>query len=648
MNEITLLTGEQCFGDDNTEALEIFKKVGTKCAITDFAISLGGFVSDNYINNVRDLSQRSGQYWTKTPYGDNAMQCVDEDGEEYFDNVSECSIGVRPVLPFSFIQSISRIVIKELDEPLEVEYGEWPQTAAPQSLQIELESLYNQNRLQKIGKVYTTFKKPIEGNQAFFLETHVAYELSKKKYIRVKVCSFYNMGSFNDNSFFAGPILFSNGEKYQDDDYVWIEVEPIRWLVFKKENIAISKKILFAGVNFTNLKQFIDQYFSKEIISEIVPSKNYDQSFEKEKSSNTKRKNPYQFTFDKVTEEDIMKEVILSDIATFLHGKSNDGISFKVKQLDPNCEVIYLPTATIESLSVKSFYNPNTGEIIDVPPSWLERVIKRCNEESNKLHIVLFEEITLASEEIQKLAFNIVLNKELSNKFQLPKNCRIVVSGNEITDLKENDLVKLLFPQFAHVYIEMLLEDWVKWAMTPDVSYGKLDYQEKEYPMKIHPAIYAYISNYGFQYLRSICTEESFIANPKKWEMASKVLYQTSNPEMLRALVGKEITKDFCNFCQVQVITFTLKDVLERNYSDQDWQHMNIAQKSACVVELSNCNENELKIVRDFVNNHLGNESITLFDTLWCMKNPSKRKIIEIELDSKNQKSKILRKNTSN
>ena len=45
MNKCTFLTEEQYFGSNQ---LEVIKKRGTKAAITDFAILLGGYVSDGY------------------------------------------------------------------------------------------------------------------------------------------------------------------------------------------------------------------------------------------------------------------------------------------------------------------------------------------------------------------------------------------------------------------------------------------------------------------------------------------------------------------------------------------------------------------------------------------------------------------------
>ncbi len=78
MSKFTFLTKEQCSGDDK---LEIFKKRGTKAAITDFAILLGGFVSNSFhIENDNSLEGRTGFYWTKSDDGDNDARVVDDDG----------------------------------------------------------------------------------------------------------------------------------------------------------------------------------------------------------------------------------------------------------------------------------------------------------------------------------------------------------------------------------------------------------------------------------------------------------------------------------------------------------------------------------------------------------------------------------------
>ncbi len=80
MSNYTFLTEEQYFGSDQ---LEVIKKRGTKAAITDFSILLGGFVSDYHLDNDTSLEGRTGYYWTKSDDGDNDARAVDANGTSY-------------------------------------------------------------------------------------------------------------------------------------------------------------------------------------------------------------------------------------------------------------------------------------------------------------------------------------------------------------------------------------------------------------------------------------------------------------------------------------------------------------------------------------------------------------------------------------
>lgn len=74
MSNFTFLTQEQFFEGDK---LDILKKRGTKAAITDFSILLGGWVSYYHVDNDNSLEGRTGWYWTKSDNEDNdAHACV--------------------------------------------------------------------------------------------------------------------------------------------------------------------------------------------------------------------------------------------------------------------------------------------------------------------------------------------------------------------------------------------------------------------------------------------------------------------------------------------------------------------------------------------------------------------------------------------
>ena len=82
MSNLTFLTQEQCF---ESEKLDILQKRGTKAAITDFSILLGGWDDRDtdywHIDGDYSLEGRSGYYWTKSDDGDSDACVVLENGD---------------------------------------------------------------------------------------------------------------------------------------------------------------------------------------------------------------------------------------------------------------------------------------------------------------------------------------------------------------------------------------------------------------------------------------------------------------------------------------------------------------------------------------------------------------------------------------
>ena len=633
MSDITFLEEKQIWGDN---ALEIFKKYGTKCAITDFSILLGGYVSsDDHTSEGTSMSDRTGWYWTRTDDGGNDARVVRKNGSSDYSSVILRVGGCRPALPYSSIKPISSNEVRGSSGVLEVKYGEYPQMIENKLLSNTLEKLYTDNILKKTGKEYTTdSQKYDEYDKSYTSRTFEEYEKSGQRYIRF-------VGDYNGK----GKKL-SDGRGIEEGQAYWIKVEPLVWQVDEKADIAVSKKIIFAGVQFkntrdykgdfenTNIKQFMEYCFSMDIIQGYINEESKTTSVDGSVMTSRKQ-NPYNFNFDGVSEEEIIRGAVESNIAVFLHGRSSEGKSARVKQLDKDCEIIYLGTATPESLNGKSVYDASTGEMKDIAPTWFKKISKKCEEEPDKIHIVFFDELTNAMPSIQKYAFNIVLDKEVNGIWKLPKNCRVVAAGNEIEDsLAANQMAEPLFNRFAHVYINTTVESWLKWAVTPDSEYERIDYKEEVKQAKIHPSIYAYIAYKSCMKKSVLRTKYDGIkpnADPRKWEMASKVLYATKNPNMLRGLIGEDLTKDFVNFCKKEVIT--VEDVINGNYSWKDFE-MKLDERFATAVGLSRVEEKDLKVVREFVRK-LGAEIQATFDSLWAQGDEKRlEKLAEAEIEN--------------
>ena len=608
--ELTLLSEEQIWGNNSDPQLEVISKYGTKAAITDLCILTGGWLYKDTIDEDRSLTVRTSWLWTRSDDDDNDVRAVDNDGNRcYIYRYRRYGV-VRPALQSSIIFSqISPNRVSGYNGIEEVEFGEYPKNAADSILQNILESEYKRG-MSKTERSYTFDSvKYNDYDTGFKPITYEEYKYQGKKYIRIKA----------NSGFAGGKFMLSNGACYRNGDYVWVEVLPVKWLIDDENKQLISKYGLVSGIRFldkktdykgdfskTEMKKYLDDYMVKDLFQSVNLEYLQDMENSKDKGKNIKKTNPYNLSFNKVCEEDIIKGAIESGVAVFLHGPSSEGKSARVKQIDPTCEIIYLRNATPDSLNGKSVYNSETGEMIDVPPTWLKKLQAKCSEEPNRLHILFFDEITNALPSIQGIAFNIVLDREVNGIWKLPDNARIVAAGNDMKDsLAANQLAEPLFNRFAHVYIKTTTESWLKWASEHN----------------IHPAIYSYIAYKNGETLRSKYDGEKPNADPRKWEMASKMLYATGSPEMLRALVGEDITREFIEFCKQEVIT--LEDVINENYTDKDVESLNTAQRYATTMGLSQVDEANLEIVRNFISK-LGSEFKAIFDALWTHGDESK------------------------
>ena len=565
-----LLTSEQVFGD---EKIDVIEASGAKCEATDFAILSGA-----------EVTERMGKWFLSSAGGYGDVCTVNQQGARVL-SYANASGSIRPVLPCRDPEETCENVIRDISGFLEAEHGAYPQNAADRETARVLESECSAGRLRKTGKI--------------FAGQYEEYVHQDGKYIR----AVYVSGTTH---------LLSDGRTYRNGDPVWIGVTPVKWLWDAQAELLISRYILAGGISFltgnyydgdfgsTEVFRFLNDSLAGDLVPSVLREMTAEEkaAMEEDAKRAEQRRNPYGLTFGQASEEDIIRGAIESDIAVFLHGPSSEGKSARVKQIDPTCEIIYLRNATPDSLNGRSVYNQSTGEMIDIPPTWYKKVKAKCEAEPDTFHVVFFDEINNALPSIQGMAFNIVLDREVNGLWKLPENARVVAAGNDMQDsLAANQIAAPFFNRFAHVYINTTTEKWLKWA------------RENH----IHPAIYAYIAYKRGETLRSTYTGEKPNADPRKWEMASKMLYRTGRPEMLRALIGEDITDEFVQFCSQPVIT--LDRVLQGEVSDREIENLNTAERYATTMGLSQADEADVETVRAFVS-RLGEEFRAVFDSM--------------------------------
>ena len=712
MKDIRLLTVEEI----ENKSVECIALHGEQCEMTDFAIVLGGLA---FAPKSSSNPNETGAYWLG---GDKAIELNGDQVRAIIPGISipqlECTdsrtAGIRPVIKFSEIEN--KVVTTTSINDTIAEYGTYPQSIVPNNVSKILESKFKKNELKQTGnKFMVDTYSVLDKRQSFLPKAIIEYECNGEKYVRVEA------QPNTRRTFFSNKTELIPGKIY------WFKVEPVKWYVDRKEDVAVSKYILTAGIQFkdqsnkmknfneSRVKLYLDNYLRHDLENSVNKKTIAERIFDSSKSNFTstirkrgenyyrnnkivniiedqgnytatvkgsngelytvnisynqdetkykctcpynypckhvyatmlkmkddslkttniqttpndppkpkspKRTNPYNLEETEVSEEEIIKGAIEADLAVFLHGRSSEGKSARVKAIDPDCVTVYLRNATPESLNGKSVYDPNTGTLKDIKPTWLQKLEERCEREPDKNHIVFFDEITNALPSIQGMAFNIILDKEVNGIWKLPSNARIVAAGNEMSDsLSANQLSEPLFNRFVHVYIETTLPKWLLWASEND----------------IHPAIYAFLATTQGATLRTPFTGDKPNADPRKWEMASKLLYKTNNPHMLRGLLGKEVTKEFIKFCKKPIIT--VKDVLEGNYTEDEITYMNTDEKHATAYSLSQVKEENLEEVRMFVTK-LGSELLEVFDNLWVHNNESRlERLQEARLENQQRK----------
>ena len=618
MSDFTFLTQEQCFGSDK---LDILKKRGNKAVITDFSILLGAYVSNYHIANDSSLEGRTGYYWTKSDDGDNYAHVVDVIGSEAQADVNWRNGGARPALPFSEVSSIptnGESGKRARDGILEVEYGYYPQKAVSRDMQERLERAYRSGNISKTRNNYTTDSVAYyKCDTSFQRQTHQEYEYNGKRYVRVEANPHYN---YKGEDF-----TLSNGEQYRNGDDVWVEVQPVKWVVDERAKIMITDKLIFSGVQFnyisnyhtrdfgqTDIKIFMDRCLSRDLVQ---PRGIAEQTRTSSKATK-KNKNPYNLDFSETSEADAIRAAIQGNVSIFLHGKPGCGKSDRVKQLDPY--FIELNLSHLDPELLDGLAGEKDGKAVHIKPPWLEELEAKCEEEADKIHILFLEELTNASPMMQSKAYGIALDKKVAGKWKLPENARVVAAGNELEDSAvANEMAEPLYDRFAHVNIETNAENWLEWAVTPDDFYERLEYKkEAESKQKIHPAIYAYISYKGDEVLRTPYNREhpEPHADPRRWKMASDMLYASNNPSTLKAIVGEDLTRDFIYFCQLP--TITIEDVLKGNYTGEELEEMDLGRKLATVSGLVAVESKDMPKVREFTKK-LGAEMCKKFEVQW-------------------------------
>lgn len=146
------------------------------------------------------------------------------------------NVGIRPSIQYSEIKQNSTVVGIYDNGCIEVEYGEYPQKKASPIAQQNLTQKLIDGELQKTDKKYTI------------------YNQEEKRLIHLQ------------------EVIDNRGNKYVLKDGEWYQVNPIRWIVNQKKNLAMTKYMIAGGLEYGKYSIELSEW-EKEM-ERLCPMKN--------------------------------------------------------------------------------------------------------------------------------------------------------------------------------------------------------------------------------------------------------------------------------------------------------------------------------------------------------------------------------------
>ena len=674
MYDLTFLTDSQCIGEGK---LDIFKKRGSEAAITDFSDLIGGFCIDSESSS----SGQIGEFWAIS-YGKAPFEPIVFQRHGYTNhNWNDPSVSARPVIDLTEVDSIPTNGGKEKrarDGVLEIEYGYYPQTAVSKDMQKVLEREWRYNELKFTGHIYTIDSK---------FGRYPEYEYLGKRYIRVNAQKNYHQ--------------LSNGEDYEMGDTVWIEVEPIKWLVDEKAKVMVTEKLIFSGVPFsksfektadindfydTDIKQFMDEYFSREIEQIMHEKDKGEQTGENipQRKTRLQRLNPDTTRKEdrkKMTDTEIIQNWIDSGESVLLRGPSGIGKTERIKSLYPDLIYIKLTNNMFPEKVVGSV-NLQTGQ--SIPPDFAKAaILQEATEEerqmveeniqrlfdiadtvyersktSDKKVVIMLDELLNVKPAVQSLVYTLVLNRmvEIGKGLKLPDNVVIVATGNQkkYSSVAE-DLAEPLEKRFDHIL-----------DMEPKVGEWLTEYA---IPQKVHPAVIGFIlSKYnstrrseriediGYFYEEPEVGEEHLDANgckgrtndPRGWTSVSESLYNFEEnlregryegidvedviQRTIESKLRMEWAEEFYDYYNLPTLTpEEVVEGMEKGYTQADLPR-DISERFAYMTALITANEEQVGACREFIRKYCDPEYLEVYDIYWAGRDERRmEKIAELQ-----------------
>lgn len=234
MTQFKLISVEELGNERNNPniyMIDEYNQKSTSAYITDFAMIKGGD------SHTPFFSKEYGVYWTRTNAGDDMQFVVGLHNFVLEGSKSKNSYGIRPICNYSDIEPNITKKYDFDDKLFTVKYGYYPQELLKDAKQDEL------NALLEAGKLSLIYQN----------NEYEAYSYEDKYYAK-----------YNGNWSINNQKVLKQTNPYMGRS-LWFNLSPITWIVNKEKDIAVSKNILYAGLTYDQVQDYLDNNFAFDI-----------------------------------------------------------------------------------------------------------------------------------------------------------------------------------------------------------------------------------------------------------------------------------------------------------------------------------------------------------------------------------------------
>ena len=187
-----------------------------------------------------------------------------DNGKCRYENIiaSRKDFAIRPVLHLSpeRFEELTKDRYEYSSHFDKVKLGEYPQTFVG-VFKKYLDKDFKRGDLLETSEYFSINASAHEDH----LVDYPVYFFDNRKFVRVRVVTNPVQAYIH--------LMFYDGATYKSGDYIWLEVEPVEWLVDDEHHMLICDKTLFAGIpyglegpfNISNIHSFLNSNFLRDL-----------------------------------------------------------------------------------------------------------------------------------------------------------------------------------------------------------------------------------------------------------------------------------------------------------------------------------------------------------------------------------------------